>query len=132
MTTTISKKSIFVIICALFLSLLFVANAYAVSVSASIKKGDGPVFSGEMTANYGVSYSGSNSDKSGSVLYFSIEERSGLFWATDTVNPMGIGQPASGKSKLRTPRYWRVKLNPAYANKDCIGNGESHRVTIKR
>jgi hypothetical protein len=126
MTTTISKKTILVsvVICVL-LSLLLVANAYAVSVSANIKKGQGPVFSGEMTANYGVSYSGNNSDKSGSVLYFSIEERSGLFWVTDTVNPMGIGQPASGKSKLRTPRYWRVKLNPAYANRDCIGNGSA-------
>jgi|GEM_PF-2367924 hypothetical protein len=126
MATTISKKSILIgaVICAL-LSLLLVATAYAASVSVSINKGSGPVFSDTLAANKGVSYRGNNSFQSGSVLYISIEERTGAFWRTDTVQPMGIGQSASGNSQLRIPALWRVKLNPALANTDCIGHGQA-------
>ncbi|CFY10881.1 Uncharacterized [Syntrophomonas zehnderi OL-4] len=125
MANMISKKPILIgiVLCAL-LSFLFVGNAYAASTSVSISNGSGPVLSSVIATNYGVSYYGSNSNRSGHILHISIEEKTGAYWRTDTSNPMGIGQTASGSSKLKVPAQWRVKLNPDNYHTDCSGYGQ--------
>ena len=124
MANTISKKPILIAIalCAL-LSLILAGSAYAVERTVYIDDGDGPVYSDTMASNSGVSYDGYNSLNSGHVLYISIEERTGTRWVSDTVQPMGIGQSASGHSQLTDSALWRVKLNPTYGYTDCIGYG---------
>lgn len=123
MTKMTSGKTLSSLVVAIMLIFVLTISANAASHTVYIDKGDGPVQSGQITANNGANYNGYNSSQSGHKLYITLQSSSGSGWTDQKVSLMDIGQSASGYSSLSGDLLWRVQLNPQYYFTDCIGWG---------
>lgn len=123
MTKMTSGKTLSSLVVAIMLVFVLAIGANAASHTVYIDKGDGPVQSGQITANNGANYNGYNSSQSGHRLYITLQSSSGSGWTDQKVSLMDIGQSASGYSNLSGDLLWRVQLNPQYYFTDCIGSG---------
>lgn len=76
MTKIMSGKMLSSLVVAIMLIFVLTISANAASHTVYIDKGDGPVQSGQITADNGANYNGYNSTQSGHKLYITLHNRS--------------------------------------------------------
>ena len=117
-----------IVLCILLISMFSVMSLAA---NVDLYPDDYEAFSGSATG-YSAFFYGKNKDTSKHWVYFESQySKNGTSWFPDKTRYIGIGEdcPYTSTSSWTNACYWRLRLNPTGAYRNCAAYGYIFRDT---
>lgn len=117
-----------IVLCILLISMFSVMSLAA---NVDLYPDDYEAFSGTATG-YSAFFYGKNKDTSKHMVYFESQySRDGRNWFSDVTKYIRVGEdcPLTVTTSWADPFYWRLRLNPTGAYKNCAAYGYIGRDT---